>query len=195
MATTFQNRLVGTIILAAVGIIFLPDLLDGSKITYREETASIPLRPPLDPVSEPVDFDSLDAAVEGAEVDPAVSKEAVVEDTELLVEPPATVALTKTPGQDTVKKPAAKADAVPANAWQIRLGTFKNSDAVDKLVVKLRKAGYQAHRIPRKAQKGQLNRLYVGPNVERKKLEKMLPKLEKLTGLKGVLEKFDATEN
>lgn len=191
MATTFQNRLVGTIILAAVGIIFLPDLLDGSKITYREETASIPLRPPLDPVSEPVDFDSLDAAVE---------------DAELLAEPPATVVLTETSAQETAKKPAAsakqetaqqktaKVDAVPANAWQIRLGTFKNSDAVDKLVVKLRKSGYQAHRIPRKAQKGQLNRLYVGPNVDRKKLEKMLPKLEKKTGLKGVLEKFDATE-
>ncbi len=194
MATTFQNRLVGTIILAAVGIIFLPDLLDGSKITYREETASIPLRPPLDPVSEPVDFDSLDAAVEDAEDESTVAEQAVVDDTELLAEPPATVALTETAGQAAAKKPVAKVDAVPANAWQIRLGTFKNSDAVDKLVTKLRKAGYQAHRIPRRAQKGQLNRLYVGPNVDRKKLEKMLPKLNKLTGLKGVIEKFDATE-
>ena len=60
MASTFQHRLVGTIILVAIGIIFLPDLLDGQKITYRENTASIPLRPALVELADPVNFDSLE---------------------------------------------------------------------------------------------------------------------------------------
>mgnify|MGYP000249854740 CR=1 FL=1 len=37
MSTPFQNRLVGTIIVAAVAIIVLPDLLDGNKKTFQDE--------------------------------------------------------------------------------------------------------------------------------------------------------------
>lgn len=45
MASKFQNRLVGTIILVAVGVIVLPGLLDGKKKHYKEEFAAIPLVP------------------------------------------------------------------------------------------------------------------------------------------------------
>ena len=48
MASKFQNRLVGTIILVAIGVIVLPDVLDGEKTHYKEEIASIPLKPELD---------------------------------------------------------------------------------------------------------------------------------------------------
>ncbi len=46
MASKFQNRLVGTVILVALVVIFLPDLLDGHKLAQKEEAfAKIPLRP------------------------------------------------------------------------------------------------------------------------------------------------------
>ena len=48
MASKFQNRLVGTIILVAVGVIVLPGLLDGQKKHYKEEFAAIPLVPKAD---------------------------------------------------------------------------------------------------------------------------------------------------
>ena len=48
MASKFQNRLVGTIILVAVGVIVLPGLLDGKKKHYKEEFAAIPLVPKPD---------------------------------------------------------------------------------------------------------------------------------------------------
>ena len=50
MASKFQNRLVGTVILVALVVIFLPDLLDGHKLAQKEEAfAKIPLRPDLEP--------------------------------------------------------------------------------------------------------------------------------------------------
>ena len=199
MASTFQHRLVGTIILVAIGIIFLPDLLDGKKVTYRENTASIPLRPALVELAEPVNFDSFEGDVSGSEsIDP-----------ELLVEPAATVnltaveeaekpvatskPLTKAPKLVPLAKPVEVVKKVPpvGNSWSIRLGTFKNSAAVDDLVKKIRKSGLDAYRLPRYKQAGQLNRLYVGPNVDKNELKRLLPKLEKITGLKGVIEKFD----
>jgi DedD protein len=45
VASKFQNRLVGTIILVALGVIILPGLLDGKKKHYEDEFASIPLVP------------------------------------------------------------------------------------------------------------------------------------------------------
>ncbi|MCH7372198.1 MULTISPECIES: cell division protein DedD [Aeromonas] len=50
MASKFQNRLVGTVILVALVVIFLPDLMDGNKLEQKDEAfANIPLRPELEP--------------------------------------------------------------------------------------------------------------------------------------------------
>jgi len=45
VASKFQNRLVGTVIIVALGVIVLPGLLDGKKKHYKEEFAAIPLVP------------------------------------------------------------------------------------------------------------------------------------------------------
>ncbi|WP_127960126.1 cell division protein DedD [Serratia microhaemolytica] len=45
MASKFQNRLVGTVILVALSVIILPSLLDGKKQHYENEFAAIPLLP------------------------------------------------------------------------------------------------------------------------------------------------------
>ncbi|AHM74980.1 cell division protein DedD [Yersinia hibernica] len=55
MASKFQNRLVGTIILVALGVIILPGLLDGKKKHYEDEFAAIPLVP------KPGDSQEIDA--------------------------------------------------------------------------------------------------------------------------------------
>ncbi|UXK11179.1 cell division protein DedD [Erwinia pyrifoliae] len=48
MASKFQNRLVGTVIIVALGVIVLPGVLDGQKKHYKEEFAAIPLVPKAD---------------------------------------------------------------------------------------------------------------------------------------------------
>ena len=45
MSTPFKNRLVGTIIVAAVVVIFLPNILDGEKKTYQDDFKAIPKAP------------------------------------------------------------------------------------------------------------------------------------------------------
>ena len=55
MASQFHNRLIGTVILVSVGVIFLPDILTGKHVNKSAETvASVPLRPDAAPASEPV---------------------------------------------------------------------------------------------------------------------------------------------
>ncbi|WP_058912741.1 cell division protein DedD [Entomohabitans teleogrylli] len=53
MASKFQNRLVGTIVLVALGVIVLPGLLDGQKKHYQDQFAAIPLVPKPGDTDEP----------------------------------------------------------------------------------------------------------------------------------------------
>lgn len=52
MASKFQNQLVGTVILVALGVIILPGLLDGKKKHYEDDFAAIPLVPKPGDVEE-----------------------------------------------------------------------------------------------------------------------------------------------
>jgi DedD protein len=45
LATQFQNRLIGTVILVSLGVIFLPDFLSGKRSNHHDPIASVPLRP------------------------------------------------------------------------------------------------------------------------------------------------------
>lgn len=64
MASKFQNRLVGTIVLVALGVIVLPGLLDGQKKHYQDEFAAIPLVPKAGDRDEP---DMMPAATQVAD--------------------------------------------------------------------------------------------------------------------------------
>ncbi|AKP35296.1 cell division protein DedD [Yersinia aleksiciae] len=77
MASKFQNRLVGTIILVALGVILLPGLLDGKKKHYEDEFAAIPLVPKpgdsqeidaVPPVSQPLPIAPPEGAAQAVEV-------------------------------------------------------------------------------------------------------------------------------
>jgi DedD protein len=204
MASRFQSRLVGTVILVAIGVIVLPDILDGKKSSYKEEIASIPLKPEIhaesiplsvvDPVQEKVELpDTANAAVDEilppptqmvSEVikeepkAPDIVKTAVVEEKKAVVKEPTSVVAAEP--VDVVKSPAEE------GAWIIQLMSLKNRDNAEKLVEDLRKRGYQAHA----NQENEFTRVIIGPDVSKSKLEKQIVELEKIAGAKGRLIKF-----
>lgn len=74
MASKFQNRLVGTIVLVALGVIVLPGLLDGQKKHYQDEFAAIPLVP------KPGDRDEPDMLPTATQAIPAQPPEGAAEE-------------------------------------------------------------------------------------------------------------------
>ncbi|WP_017893502.1 cell division protein DedD [Serratia sp. S4] len=102
MASKFQNRLVGTVILVALGVIILPGLLDGKKKHYEDEFAAIPLVPKagdveendvVPPVSQPLPAqppEGAGALVEQQAANEAAAQQAVRQPTQqpTLVTPP-----------------------------------------------------------------------------------------------------------
>lgn len=174
MASKFQSRLVGTIVLVAVGVIILPDLLDGKKLHYKEEFASIPLKPEI---SAEVDSFEVLEPEEDTSVLPDSPVQATVGD-ETVAKQEDTV--------DVAVKPVPERNEYADSAWIIQLMALKNADNARALVADLQKRGYQAH----VKQESTFTRVIIGPDVSKSKLEKQLVELEKITGSKGQLLKF-----
>ncbi|MDN2480646.1 SPOR domain-containing protein [Vibrio agarivorans] len=187
MVSKFQSRLVGTIILVAVGIIVLPDLFDGKKLHYKEEVASIPLKPLVDEnpevfeILEPVvDEVSLPDAPVEATIDESEPQQAIVTEAEPIEVTPEPEVV------DVIVNEVAERNQYQDSAWIIQLVALKNKDNAINLVKDLQNRGYQAHT---KEENG-FTRVIIGPDVSKSKLEKQVTELEKITGSKGQLLKF-----
>ncbi|TMX32715.1 cell division protein DedD [Vibrio rotiferianus] len=192
MASKFQSRLVGTIILVAVGVIVLPDVLDGKKLHYKEEFASIPIKPELD--SDVENFEILtpvedDISLPDSPVTATVNDSEVVE--AAVVESNQTTGTqseeTKQPEQvEVAVRPIEEKNQYEDSAWIIQLMALKNHENAVALVEDLQKRGYQAHVKKEKT----FTRVIVGPDVSKSKLERQVKELQKITGSKGQLLKF-----
>ncbi len=172
MTAQFKNRLVGTIFLVALGVIFIPDILDGKKTRVEEEFNAIPFAPKLDSLP-PLLIDLPSEAASSEQHSTAVAESVSAAES--------TVVTGEESTQIQFEKPA----------YIVQLGTFKNSQNVTRLVEKLRTEGFQAHSYPEPPVEGELNRVFVGPNVSKKALEQKQQKLKELTGLSGAVKPFD----
>lgn len=215
MASQFQNRLIGTIILVTVGVIFLPDLFDGQKQHYKEQFASIPLQPkmgdqkefnqipnpetvnselPKDPVTVTVDNgkDTVSTSSSDSNETYTVEEDKTSQPVQPVVPVTKPKPVVKPQPKPVVKpEPAVVSDQGLKNSgWMIQLGTFGNFKNASALVAKLRLNGYQAHLLPKNAQPGQYVKVVVGPDLSKDKLLAKIDDLKKLTGLSGKLYQF-----
>ena len=92
MNSALQNRLVGTVIIVALAVIFLPDLLDGKKQTKQDILVSIPKVPEVLSMQQPNKVD-VNALNQQAQATVAIESETAIDDepsTELEASQPAT---------------------------------------------------------------------------------------------------------
>lgn len=200
MSSHFQNRLVGVIVIVALGVIFLPDILDGKKQREEEQFAEIPLRPEVEQAQLP------QQAIETLELDTEASNTTAGDDSweiEPAIEQDKTVAVVNTePKVKSVtvetEKVAAAANKKPvvanSKAWTIQLGSFKNAANVRALVKRLRAKGFSAYTLPTKPIDGQLTKVFVGPNISKDKLTAVQSDIENLEKLKGRIVAYNPVE-
>ncbi len=200
MSTPFQNRLVGTIIVAAMVIIFLPDLLDGEKKSHQDDFEAIPkaevfsgkltnkpfpedklVRQKVTPISNEQAID--EAVIDNPVSEPAKQVHQVINKvTKPAVTPPIKIA--NKPNKTLPEKAVAK------EAWVIHLGSFKNKGNVDQLLKKLKSQGYIAFTKPIKTKHGTLTKVMIGPELIKSAMVKKLPALKNLTGILGKVAHF-----
>ncbi|MCL1065234.1 SPOR domain-containing protein [Shewanella olleyana] len=205
MSAQFQNRLVGTVVIVALGVIFLPDLLDGKKQREIEEFTEIPLRPVIneqtsDVIGEGYTPETFEVEEIAKTQDLGGSEEASNKEADSANENNATKAK-DTKAKETAPKQVAKTTPVvkkvePIKAgYTLQLGGFNNAKNVEELVKKLRQNGFTAYTLPAKPIDGSLTKVFVGPELSADKLKTYQAKIKKLNGLQGKIVQYNPLEN
>jgi DedD protein len=251
VSNALQNRLVGTVILVAVTVIFLPDYLDGKKQTNTETFVDFPsstsslsaIAPDTFPAQKVanatrrevvvIDEQAADALFEQAQNtqstqstqstdQPTDSPEKASQQSEQTDEERSMAQLmaknlqaakaddgapvdsTNNSGgssarnnslaQQTVAK--STRDTANNNAgWVVQLGSFGNQKNVNELLRKLEKAGYRSFSRKVQTSAGRLTKVFVGPELDKEKLDLALPHLKETTGLTGKVTTFDVVSD
>ena len=198
----YKQRMVGALVLVALAVIFLPMLFsrqdEQRQIQVDAPTApQVPVLPQVqvEPVAvpqpqviaqEPMPVEEVVAtqpAPTPAPVAPAVAKPPA----------PAPKAPAVTPAQTVAQAPA-KLDTtqkrIDANglpiSWSVQLVSLSNRASADNLQKTLRNQGYNAY----VRTSGGMNRVFVGPLLERAEADRLRDLLGKQQNLKGFVVRF-----
>ncbi|MGY4534798.1 DedD protein [Pseudomonas sp. TE3786] len=191
-----KQRIVGALVLLALAIIFLPMLL-----SRQDESRHVVVDAPAMPQAPAMPEVSQDAvAVPEPELLPEEPVPADAPATTPAPLPSAPIA-SAAPSAPIAPKPAATASATPAVpaatpnrldanslpiSWSIQLASLSSRASAESLQKTLRSQGYNAYI---RSAEG-MNRVFVGPLIERAEAERLRDQLTKQQKLKGFVVRF-----
>ncbi|MCW8922910.1 MAG: SPOR domain-containing protein [Gammaproteobacteria bacterium] len=157
MEKTLQQRLVGAVVLVALGVILVPAFLDGSGYKSRHDrNIKIPEKPLL----------------------PAL-KEVKVE--------PAPIATPVDIRKKRVEQKKKEVPPEPVQSWTLQVGTFNQEENALAFRDSLRKEGYITYTEPGQSDGKKNYRVRIGPELEKGRLEKIKAKLKKEKKIDGFI--------
>ncbi len=216
MNSGFVNRLVGTTIVVVAAIVFIPNILDGDKVRYKEGFKAIPERPefksidlqealsqkadeaklPADAVVEELnaDDDQLTAKTPESNDEQSQTTTATASNEQSAQDASGeeTVTVSTLTPSEPLERPAQS--NLTQMAYVVQLGAFSRQGSVDALTKKLKDNGFNVFTRAVKTPNGTLTKVLVGPELDKAKLEQQLPQLQKLTNLKGRVTQFQVTK-
>ena len=217
MNAGFINRLVGTTIVVVAAIVFIPNILDGEKVHYKEGFKAIPERPEFTTIDLQEVIDNKVASAEQPSQIPVEDTQAndadlVANESQQIDTAPQMVeastdepVINKAEPKVAVQEPAKPAAKTPEPtrkpeenltqiAYVIQLGSFSHAPNVKSLQEKLKANGFKTFTRPIKTPNGTLTKVFVGPSLSKKELESKLPELKQLTKLNGKVTQFEITK-
>ncbi|MFV3328119.1 SPOR domain-containing protein [Pseudomonas sp. NY15372] len=209
-----KQRMVGALVLVALAVIFLPMLFtrEDEMRQVRVEAPEAPAMPSLPQVEvTPVQVPEPQPLPEQPEQPPVVVDESsapMTTPSQPITPGPSQSAVAQAPAPKPVPKVENKPVATPTPAptatapkpaapskvdanglpvsWSIQLASLSNRAGADKLQNTLRSQGYNAY--VRSA--GGMNRVYVGPLIERAEAERLRDAINRQHNLKGFVVRF-----
>ncbi|WP_312467426.1 SPOR domain-containing protein [Stutzerimonas nitrititolerans] len=190
------QRMVGALVLIALAVIFVPMLFNREDDARRVEVdaPAMPQTPAMpgvevqpvevpEPAAEPFP-EEFEIIEEGPETEAQVPAEPITA-------PPAVAEPTPTLPVEQ-PKPEQRLDAanLPVS-WSVQLASLSNRESAEALTAKLRSQGYNAYV---RTFEG-MNRVFVGPLVERAEANRLRDVLERQQKLKGFVVRFKPEES
>lgn len=178
-----KKRTVGAIALVVISLAIAPLIFDAAGYKERQLVNRIPPAPkafePLEPQAASIEQESAPVNLAPAEPADPVKIEPLPEAIESEV---AEIAPGPTPAEDT---PTLDQDGLPV-AWGLQLASFKDERNARALQSDLLKAGYKVY-IRRT---DTLVRVYIGPEMQRTRLETLKESIKKEYALDGMITRF-----
>ena len=203
MNDMLKQRLVGALILLALGVVFWPIIFVEPEERYAQEQSRIPPAPVIDSTPiEPPSAEGLRASaeweVEDTGADQAVDEVVTVTLEQPSVEPAAadadpepvsTVPDTRGTRTEPPVQPTLDGKGLPV-AWILQVASVSSASKADELrdgLLAMREKAYV-----KKLERGQkdLYRVYIGPNVERAQLEGIQAGIDKRFGVKSIIVRY-----
>jgi DedD protein len=181
MDQQLKQRLVGAAVLVALGVIFIPMLLQESTHEPRAIDGSVvPPKPEGEFSSRIIPIEPEPPAEPGEEPQPP-----------LALAPGDAAALAADPDAET--PPVADGDGeqrVGVTAWVVQLGSFASEANAQALEQRLRSAGYSAFVERLAGGEGQIYRVRVGPELLRSEADSLRSRLEQEIKIKGIVMRY-----
>ncbi|MEM1154880.1 MAG: SPOR domain-containing protein [Pseudomonadota bacterium] len=204
MNDLLKQRLVGALILLALGVVFWPIIFVEPTERFTLERQPIPPAPQLQdtPIPEPsaaglrgtqtweiVDEGDLQAVDEFSPSPPAETT--AVAEQEIPESEPSSAGLTERrgPREQAPEQPALDEMGLPI-AWILQVASVSSAAKADELRNELLAIEEKAY--VKKLQRGDkpLYRVYIGPNVERAKLERIQPRINQQFGVQSMIVRY-----
>lgn len=195
-----KQRIVGTVVLLALALIFLPIIFDGEGSYQAPVSSRIPETPIISMLPEPTQSRPVIVGnVETIEPEVAATASLIEEVTDLVEEPSVAIA-TQEPASDVEITESAPifsrevpqlSDAGLPQGWVVRLGSFSDSENASNLVTRLQEAGYKAYSRVMRSSQEPLTGVFVGPWLDRGQVNEYQQKLQEEFSLAGLVVRYE----
>lgn len=195
-----KQRIVGTVVLLALALIFLPIIFDGQGSYQAPVSSRIPATPIISTLPEPIQSRPVITGnvetVEVIEPDIAATVSLIEEAAEAVVasaaedEPASEVEITESTAVFSREVPQLSDAGLP-QGWVVRLGSFSDSENASNLVTRLQDAGYKAYSRDISSGQGALTGVFVGPWLDRGQVNEYQQKLQEEFNLTGLVVRYE----
>lgn len=215
MQQSTKQRIVGTVVLLALALIFLPIVFDGQGSYQAPLTSRIPDPPPVAVLPEPTQSrpvilaDTMPSVDEEEEPESSLSPSEEFTDDNLQdiverIEQSSIAANADAEDSDNAEiaasepdftrdPPALGPDGLP-QGWSVRLGSFSDAGNAQNLLQRLQDSGYRAYTRSIESEQGSLTRVFVGPWLDRARVESYQRELQSQFQLAGMIVRFQLAE-
>ena len=205
MKEATKQRIVGTVVLLALGLIFLPIVFDGQGSYQTPVSSRIPDPPAVpilpepepqrpriisetEPASDPAQPEETDASSAVADNDGEQSTEPQ-SDSEPAEQDGGVEIVESQPDFDREAQ-GLGANGLP-EGWVVRLGTFADNSNASSLVTRLQDSGYKAYSRNVVNGQGTLTAVFVGPWLQREQVEEYQRQLQEEFQLSGMIVRYE----
>ncbi|MFU8765534.1 MAG: SPOR domain-containing protein [Haliea sp.] len=203
MNDILKQRLVGALILMALGVIFWPIIFVDPDPSPGMEDLRMPSRPNVDttPIAAPdpaglrgspeLDFDpEASAGDPGIEEDFRLFAEPLA--AESTAEPGPELAAPPSPGEtrsERPEQPVLDAQGVPV-AWMLQVASVSSAERAEELRQRLQARGEKAWVVPANINGRVTYRVNIGPKFERARLEALRPAIDAEFGVTSLVKRY-----